>query len=151
MTESGEACATPARSNRKALSLWMAFGITGLVACDMAPPEPDPSMSEQAVATREAPAERLFEGELYGTRMALLVHDCEVYRVERLANGGVQWHPVLAPEPYPFWTACQRQSIALEDGKLTVTLGRMAFGAGGCCATGGTYRLADGRTWKKIS
>jgi hypothetical protein len=32
---------------------------------------------------------------------------------------------------------------------ITATLGRIAFGAGGCCATGGTYRSRDGRTWEK--
>jgi hypothetical protein len=29
-------------------------------------------------------------------------------------------------------------------------LGRIAFGAGGCCATGGTYRSKDGVLWKKL-
>ena len=58
---------------------------------------------------------------------------------------------VLAPDFYPMWTACQRQSMSFEKGALTVTLGRMAFGAGGCCATGGTYRSTDGRNWKKIA
>jgi len=73
MTEPGEACAIPARPGRKARSLLAALGIIGLAACDVAPPDPDPSMSEQAVATRKAPADRFFEGELSGTRMALLV------------------------------------------------------------------------------
>ncbi|MNY77231.1 hypothetical protein D3C86_2170610 [compost metagenome] len=58
---------------------------------------------------------------------------------------------MLAPDFYPMWTACQRQGMAFDAGVLTVTLGRMAFGAGGCCATGGTYRSTDGRNWKKTS
>lgn len=129
-------------------------GLLALAGCDLlnfADPPADPAMSREAIATREAPPEHIFQGELAGERQFLLLHDCELYRVERLPRGGVRWDSVLAPEPYPFWTACQRQSLVFEAGTLTVTLGRMAFGAGGCCATGGTYRSVDGRTWKKIS
>ena len=110
----------------------------------------DPLMSKEAIATREAPAEHVFQGRLAGEPVFLLLHDCEVYRVERSEGGGVRWDSVLAPEFYPFWTACQRQSMTFDAGALTVTLGRMAVGAGGCCATGGTYRSVDGRTWKKL-
>ena len=110
----------------------------------------DPLMSREAIATREAPAEHVFQGRLAGEPVFLLLHDCEVYRVERSDGGGVRWDSVLAPEFYPFWTACQRQSMTFDAGALTVTLGRMAVGAGGCCATGGTYRSVDGRTWKKL-
>lgn len=129
-------------------------GLLALAGCDllvaaMAPP-PDPAMSPEAVATREAPPEKVFEGELAGERQFLLLHDCEVHRVERLKKGGVRWERVLATEFYPF-AFCQREGMFFQDGALTVTLGRMAFGAGGCCATGGTWRSVDGRTWKKIS
>ncbi len=106
-------------------------------------------MSKEAIATREAPAERVFQGRLAGEPTFLVLHDCEVYRVERREEGGVRWVPVLAPEFYPFWTVCQRRVLSFDAGVLTVTLGRMAIGAGGCCATGGTYRSVDGRTWKK--
>lgn len=127
-------------------------GLLALAGCDLlhlGDPPADPAMSREAVATREALPEHIFQGELGGERQFLLLHDCELYRVEQLPRGGVRWDSVLAPEPYPFWTACQRQSMTFEAGTLTVVLGRMAFGAGGCCATGGTYRSADGRTWKK--
>jgi hypothetical protein len=82
----------------------------------------DPLMSKQAVATREAPAEFVYQGELTGEPTCLLVSDCEVYGVERSEMGGA----------------------------LTVSLGRMAIGAGGCCASGGTHRTVDGRKWKKV-
>jgi len=88
---------------------------------------------------------------LAGQPVFLLVHDCEVFLVESLEKDEVRWEKVLAPEPYPFFTSCQRQSIRHEAGVLSVTLGRMAFGAGGCCATGGDYRSTDGRNWKKTS
>jgi hypothetical protein len=67
------------------------------------------------------------------SRTFLLVHDCEVFLVEPLEKGEVRWEKVLAPEPYPLFTSCQRQSIRYEAGVLRVTLGRMAFGAGVAC------------------
>jgi hypothetical protein len=134
----------------RALGWLLALG--SLSGCDLqlfeAAPS-DPLMSKEAIATREAPAERVFQGRLAGEPTFLVLHDCEVYRVERREEGGVRWVSVLAPEFYPFWTVCQRQSLSFDAGVLTVTLGRMAIGAGGCCATGGTYRSVDGRTWKK--
>ena len=136
---------------------WALFSLlaTGaLSGCDIYPfsTEPsDPLLSKEAVATREAPKELVFQGQLAGEATFLLVHDCEVFRVGSKKGGGVEWESVLAPDFYPFWTACQRESMSFEAGVLTVTLGRMAFGAGGCCATGGTYRSVDGRNWKKLS
>lgn len=110
----------------------------------------DPLLSDEAIATREAPAELVYQGPLAGQPIFLLVHDCEVYRVERREGGGVQWTSVLKPEFYPIWTACERQSLSVQAGVATVVLGRRAFSAGGCCATGGTYRSMDGQVWKKL-
>ena len=112
---------------------------------------PGTELSKEAIATRNALPEDVFKGELSGQFAHLLLHDCEVFSVQALPGGEVQWESVLAPEPYPFPTACERQSMKFDSGSLTVTLGRRAFGAGGCCATGGTYSSADGRRWKKIS
>lgn len=125
------------------------LALTALAACDFA--EPPAPLSRQALATRDAPPEQVFKGVLAGQPVFLLVHDCEVFLVESLDKDEVRWEKVLAPEPYPFFTSCQRQSIRHEAGVLSATLGRMAFGAGGCCATGGDYRSTDGRNWKKIS
>ena len=108
-------------------------------------------LSPEAIATRDALPEDVFKGELNGQPVYLLLHDCEVFSVQPLPKGEVRWESVLAPEPYPFFTACERQRMRRDSGRLTVTLGRRAFGAGGCCATGGTYRSADGRRWKKIA
>jgi hypothetical protein len=129
----------------------LAFALAGCEPLWSTENSRDPLMSKEAIATREAPAELVFQGQLGGERTFLLVHDCEVFRVGSKKGGGVEWESVLAPDFYPFWTACQRESMSFEAGVLTVTLGRMAFGAGGCCATGGTYRTRDGRTWKKVS
>lgn len=124
------------------------LALCSLAGCE---PPPDPAMSKEAIATREAPPELVFRGELGGEAQFLLVHDCEVYRVTPGDKGAVHWESALAPDFYPMWTACQRQGMSFDAGVLTVTLGRMAFGAGGCCATGGTYRSTDGRNWKKTS
>ena len=129
------------------------FALSSLTGCDFqlfTSKPADTLMSKEDIATRDAPAELVFEGQLAGQPVFLLVHDCEVYRVERREDGGVAWTSVLAPELYPFWTVCQRESMSFDAGELTVTLGRQALGAGGCCATGGTYRSFDGRVWKKV-
>lgn len=130
----------------------LALGALGvLTACDVpsVSSKPAPVLSPEAIATRDAPAERVFRGELAGKPVHLLVHDCEVFQVEARAAGEVQWTSVLAPEPYPFFTSCERQSLSFDKGALTAILGRQAFGAGGCCASGGTYRTLDGLTWQK--
>lgn len=130
------------------------LALSSLTGCDLLgshEASSDPAMSKEAIATREALPEDTFEGVLAGKPTFLVLHECELYQVERLANGGVRWESVLAPDPYPFFTVCQRQSMTERKGELTVKLGRMAVGAGGCCATGGTYRSTDGRQWKKIS
>lgn len=132
--------------------LYLLLAPCALSACDFRPLSSKPSapLSEKAVATREAPAERVFQGQLSGVSMHLLVHDCEVFHVEARVGGEVQWTSVLKPEPYPFWTSCERQSLSFDGNAVTARLGRQALGAGGCCATGGTYRTVDGRTWKKL-
>ena len=127
--------------------------VGSLSGCDLGifPSEPsDPLLTKEAIATREAPQELVFQGLLAGQPTFLLVHDCEVFRVERREGGGVQWTSVVKPDFYPLWTSCIRQSLTVKDGTLTVELGRQAFSAGGCCATGGTYRSVDGRNWKKL-
>lgn len=46
----------------------------------------------------------------------------------------------------PNW--CTRW-LSVVAGTVTVVLGRQAVGAGGCCASDGTYRSVEGRIWKK--
>ncbi|WP_457282662.1 hypothetical protein [Polaromonas sp. P5_D5] len=112
------------------------------------PAEPDPMAA--------IPPERVFKGLLEGKPVHLAVHDCKVYRAipkvstEPGKGGEGDWQMVLEPDLYPFFTYCERQSLQADNGVVTVTLGRIAFGAGGCCATGGTYRSRDGELWKKL-
>ena len=116
-----------------------------------APAEPDP--------IAQVPPERVFKGLLEGKPVHLAVHDCKVYRavLKEAGKSGEAgeakegaWQMVLEPDLYPFFTYCERQSLQADSGAVTVTLGRIAFGAGGCCATGGTYRSRDGGVWKKL-
>lgn len=69
---------------------WL-LALCSLPGCDLqrftATPS-DPLMSKEAIATREAPAERVFQGRLAGEPTFLVLHDCEVYRVERREEGG---------------------------------------------------------------
>lgn len=93
--------------------------------------------------------EKKLRAEIDGARIELVVQDCKVYLTthsKEKFRGRVR---VLAPEPYPWFTFCERQEISADKRYITATLGRIAFGAGGCCATGGTYRSRDGRTWEK--
>jgi hypothetical protein len=90
---------------------------------------------------------RAFRGTVGGRRVALLVEGCKVYDLG--APGDARGEPVLVPDPYPWPTVCQREHARADSAWVTVTLGRMAFGAGGCCATGGTYRSRDGRVWER--
>lgn len=141
-------------SLKPSLTFITLLALLGLSGCDLiggGDESADSRLSKEAIATRDAAPEDVFKGVLAGEPVFLLLHDCEVYRVETGDKGEVRWQSVLAPDFYPMWTACQRQSMSFEKGALTVTLGRMAFGAGGCCATGGTYRSTDGRNWKKIA
>lgn len=122
--------------------------IVALVGCEK-PAPPPPPLSKEAQITRDAPPELMFRGTFAGRPIHLVVNDCEVYSVRSLEGGEVEWTSVLKPEFYPFFTVCQRQHLALKGDVLTAELGRMAIGAGGCCATGGTYRSTDGIAWKR--
>jgi len=116
-----------------------------LTACGK--PEPIATPPAEVDPLAAVPPERVFKGLLGGNPVHLVVHECKVFRATADEGG---WQMVLEPEPYPFFTSCQRQTLLAEGGAVTVTLGRIAFGAGGCCATGGTYRSKDGVLWKKL-
>lgn len=73
------------------------FAWGGLTGCDFQPFTSKPAdtlMSQEDIATRDAPAELVFQGQLAGQPIFLLVHDCEVYRVER-REGAASCGPVF--------------------------------------------------------
>lgn len=116
-----------------------------LTAC-----ESDSAPDTVKTALLDTPPERVFQGALEGKFVHLIVHDCAVYKIEGTSANDMTWTVVLEAEPYPFFTSCARQSLSKGEDGVTVALGLMAFGAGGCCATGGTYRTTDGRRWEKL-
>ena len=91
----------------------------------------------------------VFRKAVGGRTLALMVHDCKVYDLADTPGKGGKRPSVLQPEFYPWPTVCTRESIASDSAFVTVTLGRTGVGAGGCCATGGTYRSRDGREWER--
>ena len=134
------------------MNLRLLLPMCPLLLCALCACQPDPPvLSKDAIALRDAAPEDVVRGRLGGAEVELLAQDCKVFRVTRGPDQAVTLTEVLAPPPYPFFTACQRQSLRQEDGAVVAVLGRMAFGAGGCCATGGTWRTRDGQAWEKIS
>lgn len=132
--------------------------LMGLGACT----EPDDQpvtepLSALELALAAAAPELRFHGALGDEVVDIVVDGCKVFlrtaasQAASAAPGEAAsaWEQVLEPDFYPFFTACQRESLQVSQGVVTVTLGRMAMGAGGCCATGGTYQSRDGRIWKK--
>jgi hypothetical protein len=109
---------------------------------------PDLLAGRFAEAARDGRAVRAV---LAGGPVAVLVEECRVYDLTAPADAEGERRPVLTPDLYPWFTSCTRQRAALEGEHVVVTLGRTAFGAGGCCATGGTYRSRDGRAWERLT
>ncbi|MBP6894067.1 MAG: hypothetical protein KBC94_06560 [Pseudacidovorax sp.] len=131
-------------SIRPALAALMAASLA--MGCKEPPPQP----TEAALALQAAGPDDIFEGVLNGQPVHLVIHDCAVYRIVSMQGAQVAWEQVLAPKPYypgNILTSCQRHSLTADAQGVTAELGRMAFGAGGCCATGGTYRSRDGLNW----
>ncbi|WP_141234468.1 MULTISPECIES: hypothetical protein [unclassified Pseudomonas] len=128
----------------------LVLSVASLVPLITESAEPELTLSAAEILLRDVPPELAFEGALLGKPVHFVVQDCKVYRI----NGALKNREallVVEPEFYPFFTVCDRQFLKAEGAAVTVWLGRMAFGAGGCCATGGTFRTTDGRVWKKIS
>jgi hypothetical protein len=92
---------------------------------------------------------RVIRRTIAGQPVALMVHECVVYNLTDPPGRNGKRPKILEPDFYPWPTFCQRETIAADTAWVTVTLGRTGFGAGGCCATGGTYRTRDGRQWER--
>ena len=99
-----------------------------------------------AIAAREG---LVLRHTLSARPLALMVHECKVFDLADTPRKGGKRTAVLTTEFYPWPTVCTRQSITADSAWVTVSLGRTGLGAGGCCATGGTYRSADGRVWER--
>ena len=125
-----------------------ALAVGALAACGPSEAERAALAADSIVALAEA--EGLVLRDTVGGRpLALMVRDCVVHDLADPPRADGRRPVVLRPERYPWPTVCERQSIAVEDDWVFVTLGRTAFGAGGCCAAGGSYRTRDGRRWER--
>lgn len=113
------------------------------------PPTTPPSLTAAEIMLRDAKPDLVFNGTLAGKNTHLVVQDCRVYKIDGDVKNG-QLLKVFELEP-AFLSSCHRQFLRAENGAVTVWLGRIAFGAGGCCIASGSYRTTDGLHWKKIS
>jgi hypothetical protein len=86
-----------------------------------------------------------FRTTLDGQAVHLVLGDCEAFLVQ---PDGSRTR-VLSTDFYPMFSVCQRQEASVSEGYILVQLGRQALGAGGCCATEGTWRSRDGKTWER--
>jgi hypothetical protein len=84
-----------------------------------------------------------------GRTVTLQMGDCRIYRVERNWLGRTHKTRVLSTDFYLGFTACTRQSLRKEGDYAIASLCRQAIGAGGGCASSGTYRTRDGEQWEK--
>jgi hypothetical protein len=84
-----------------------------------------------------------------GHTVELQLGDCRVYKVERGWLGTVRQTRVVSTDFYLGYTVCTRQSLVKEGDYAIATLCRQAVGAGGGCASSGTYRSRDGAKWEK--
>lgn len=119
-----------------------------IIACGPTPDERAKRSADSIVAIADSGG-LVFRGTIAGAPIAMMVQDCKVYNLAD-AHDALGTRPaVLKPDFYPWPTACMRQRISGDAEWVTVTIGRQGIGAGGCCATGGTYRTRDGRVWER--
>lgn len=118
---------------RLAACLGAGVAILALTGCDGTEP------------TAAAPSGRPFSATLQGRTIHLVLDDCEVF----LPGADGKRERVVTTDFYPMFSSCHREEISADGQYITVSLGRMAFGAGGCCATHGVWRTRDGVYWER--
>lgn len=126
----------PAPLTGRGLRRHAVIGLLGLTLAGCQGEEAPSDQADQAIH---------FRATLDGRPVHLALEDCEVFYVPPEGRR----ERVLSTDFYPMFSVCQRQEASLSDGYILVQLGRQALGAGGCCATGGTWRSRDGRVWER--
>jgi hypothetical protein len=86
-----------------------------------------------------------------GRTVTLQLGDCRVYKIERRWFRAPRKTKVLTTDFYLGFTVCTRQSLRKDGDYAIASLCRQAIGAGGGCASSGTYRSRDGEKWEKES
>jgi hypothetical protein len=126
--------------DRHLIGLLGLLGLLGLMlaGCQAENPPDNPSEDTDTGAVH-------FRTTLDGQAVHLVLADCEAFLVQ---PDGSRTR-VLSTDFYPMFSVCQRQEASVSEGYILVQLGRQALGAGGCCATEGTWRSRDGKTWER--
>ena len=97
-----------------------------LIGCEKQEPIASPPPEVDPLAA--VPTERVFKGALAGKPVHFVVHECKVFRATPDEGG---WQMVLEPEPYPFFTSCQRQTLSAEGGRSHCHPGARRLWCGG--------------------
>jgi len=121
------------------------------VAVKAAGAEPEDTESTAGFAeflVRNAPPELIYKGTLAGRNLHLVVYNCAAYEIKGESKS-IEAVKLFETDFYPF-SSCHlpSQSITVEKAAITIRFGRLAFGAGGCCTSRGSYRTTDGIKWK---
>jgi len=106
----------------------------------------EPELSKAEFLLRNAPPEQIFKGTLAGKNLHLVVYNCAAYELKGESKI-MEAIKLFETDFYPFST-CHLESLTVEKGAITIELGRLAFGAGGCCTSRASYRTTDGVKWK---
>ena len=125
-----------------------AFLTAAAVACGPSAEERASRAADSLVAIADSSG-RVFRGVVAGHQLAMMVDDCAVTDLATAPDENGRRPVILKPDFYPWPTVCTRESFDADTAWLTVHLGRTGLGAGGYCATGGTYRTRDGLVWER--
>lgn len=132
--------------------LLLLFVLAGLLSCDGELPEHmaiSDIEKEKFKALQNPFAKRFYAFGSEPEQVAIGMHDCTLFRAVKYRGAVIEWQKLFKPAWYPF-SYCQRQSITQVDEYTEVFAGKIAAGAGGCCATAMHYRSKDGLIWQKI-
>ncbi|MGE7961752.1 hypothetical protein ACQKPC_05180 [Pseudomonas sp. NPDC089918] len=118
------------------------------VAVKAAGAELEDTESTAEFLLRNAPPELIYKGTLAGRNLHLVVYNCAAYEIKGESKS-IEAVKLFETDFYPF-SSCHlpSQSITVEKAAITIRFGRLAFGAGGCCTSRGSYRTTDGIKWK---
>ncbi len=85
-----------------------------------------------------------------GKSIRLAAYNCSVYKAIIKEGIVVKWKNILKPTLFYPFSKCSRSTIKHTKNKsVEVFLGKIGFGAGGCCSVSGTYRTKDGTNWEE--
>ncbi len=85
-----------------------------------------------------------------GKEVRLAAYNCSVYKAIVKEGIVIKWKNILSPSLFYPFSKCARSTIKHTKSQyVEVFLGKIGFGAGGCCSVSGTYRSKDGINWEE--